>query len=168
MDLQDTFISNLKRFRKEQNMTQEKLAELCKTDTSYIGQIETKKRFPSLSFVERIAASLKVEPYRLYMPQDSSNDSVSVEELKLIESEILRALKTDIKKIVKKKKISYNTFKYRYICPHLLLSSSSHSYSPFSTLCYVQHYGIKYDLLLCLLYPIHGYNIWSIISVILV
>ena len=54
MDLQDTFISNLKRFRKEQNMTQEKLAELCKTDTSYIGQIETKKRFPSLSFVERI------------------------------------------------------------------------------------------------------------------
>lgn len=102
MDLQDTFISNLKRFRKEQNMTQEKLAELCKTDTSYIGQIETKKRFPSLSFVERIAASLKVEPYRLYMPQDSSNDSVSVEELKVIESEILRALKTDIKKIVKK------------------------------------------------------------------
>lgn len=102
MDLQDTFISNLKRFRKEQNMTQEKLAELCKTDTSYIGQIETKNPFPSLSFVERIAASLKVEPYRLYMPQDSSNDSVSVEELKLIESEILRALKTDIKKIVKK------------------------------------------------------------------
>ena len=101
MDLQDTFISNLKRFRKEQNMTQEKLAELCKTDTSYIGQIETKKRFPSLSFVERIAASLKVEPYRLYMPQDS-NGSVSAEELKLIESEILRALKTDIKKIVKK------------------------------------------------------------------
>ena len=101
MDLQDTFISNLKRFRKEQNMTQEKLAELCKTDTSYIGQIETKKRFPSLSFVERIAASLKVEPYSLYMPQDS-NSSVSAEELKLIESEILRALKTDIKKIVKK------------------------------------------------------------------
>lgn len=101
MDLQDTFISNLKRFRKEQNMTQEKLAELCKTDTSYIGQIETKKRFPSLSFVERIAASLKVEPYRLYMPQDS-NSSVSAEELKLIESEILRALKTDIKKIAKK------------------------------------------------------------------
>ena len=46
MDLQDVFISNLKRFRKEQHITQEKLAELCDTETSYIGQIETKKRLP--------------------------------------------------------------------------------------------------------------------------
>lgn len=102
MDLQDIFISNLKRFRREQRITQEKLAELCKTDTSYIGQIETKKRFPSLSFVEKIAAALKIEPYRLYMPQDSKNGSVSAEELRLIEEEILRTLQSDIKKIVRK------------------------------------------------------------------
>ena len=102
MDLQDIFISNLKRFRREQRITQEKLAELCKTDTSYIGQIETKKRFPSLSFVEKIAAALKIEPYRLYMPQDSKSGSVSAEELKLIEEEILRTLQSDIKKIVRK------------------------------------------------------------------
>ncbi len=102
MDLQDIFISNLKRFRKEQSITQEKLAELCKTDTSYIGQIETKKRFPSLSFVEKIASALEIEPYRLYMPQDSKSGSVSAEELRLIEEEILRTLQSDIKKIVKK------------------------------------------------------------------
>ncbi len=102
MDLQDIFISNLKTFRKERHITQEKLAELCKTDTSYIGQIETKKRFPSLSFVEKIAASLKIEPYRLYMSPETKDISVSAEELKSIESEILRTLKTDIKKIVKK------------------------------------------------------------------
>lgn len=102
MDLQDIFISNLKRFRKEQRVTQEKLAELCKTDTSYIGQIETKKRFPSLSFVEKIAAALEIEPYRLYMPQNSKSGSVSAEELRLIEEEILRTLQSDIKKIVKK------------------------------------------------------------------
>ena len=46
MDLQEIFISNLKRFRKEQHITQEKLAELCDTETSYIGQIETKKKIP--------------------------------------------------------------------------------------------------------------------------
>ena len=47
------FISNLKTIRKERQITQEKLAELCNTDTAYIGQIETKKRFPSLTFIEK-------------------------------------------------------------------------------------------------------------------
>ena len=60
MDLQDIFISNLKRFRKIRHITQEELAERCETDTSYIGQIETKKRFPSLALVEKIATALEI------------------------------------------------------------------------------------------------------------
>ena len=61
MDLQDVFISNLKRFRKEQHITQEKLAELCDKETSYIGQIKKKKRFPSLTFIENMTDNLKYE-----------------------------------------------------------------------------------------------------------
>ena len=57
MNLQDVFISNLKTIRKERQITQEKLAELCNTDTAYIGQIETKKRFPSISLIEKIATA---------------------------------------------------------------------------------------------------------------
>lgn len=72
MDLQETFISNLKRFRKMRHITQEELAERCETDTSYIGQIETKKRFPSLSLVEKIAAALEIQAYQLYKPQEQS------------------------------------------------------------------------------------------------
>ena len=60
MDLQEIFISNLKRFRKEQHITQEKLAELCDTETSYIGQIETKKRLPSFSTVFQKVSSIRV------------------------------------------------------------------------------------------------------------
>ena len=60
MDLQDVFISNLKRFRKEQHITQEKLAELRNTETSYIGQIETKKRLPSFSTVFQKVSSIRV------------------------------------------------------------------------------------------------------------
>ena len=71
MDLQDVFISNLKRFRKEQHITQEKLAELCDTETSYIGQIETKKRFPSLTFIEKIASAINIQPYLLFKPIDN-------------------------------------------------------------------------------------------------
>ena len=63
MGLQDIFISNLKSIRKEKHITQEKLAEMCETDTAYIGQIETKKRFPSITFIEKISEALGIEPY---------------------------------------------------------------------------------------------------------
>lgn len=70
MSLQDTFVDNLKRFRKERHLTQEKLAELCNTETSYIGQIEIKKRFPSLSFIEKLAEVLNIPAYYLYKPTE--------------------------------------------------------------------------------------------------
>ena len=70
MSLQDTFVDNLKRFRKERHLTQEKLAELCNTETSYIGQIEIKKRFPSLTFVEKLAEVLNIPAYYFYRPAE--------------------------------------------------------------------------------------------------
>lgn len=42
------------------------LAARCNTDVSYIGQIETGKRFPSIKLIEKIAEALDVEPYRLF------------------------------------------------------------------------------------------------------
>lgn len=70
MDLQDTFISNMRRIRREKKITQEKLAELCETDTSYIGQIETKKRCPSFAFIEKIADSLEISADTLFKPEE--------------------------------------------------------------------------------------------------
>lgn len=74
MDLQDIFISNLKIIRKRKHITQEKLAEFCNTDTAYIGQIETKKRFPSVTFIEKIADALEIEPYRLFKDESAKNE----------------------------------------------------------------------------------------------
>ncbi len=99
MDLQDIFISNLKRFRKERGLTQEKLAELCETETSYIGQIETRKRFPSLVFIEKIADKLKVEPYQLFKPVEEI-DSCKFSDVSLeIQNELLLAISDDIAQI---------------------------------------------------------------------
>lgn len=84
MDLQDIFISNLKIIRKGKRITQEKFAELCDTDTSYIGQIETRKRFPSVSFIEKIAVALGVEPYQLFKDEfaESEEQRARIIELK--------------------------------------------------------------------------------------
>ncbi len=82
MDLQEIFISNLKMARKKLHITQEKLAELCDTDTAYIGQIETKKRFPSITFIEKIAKALKIEPYILFKNKSDENEEKRINSLK--------------------------------------------------------------------------------------
>jgi transcriptional regulator with XRE-family HTH domain len=69
MGLKETFVHNLKKFRKIEGISQAKLAALCDTDLSYIGQIEMGKRFPSIKLIEKIAAVLNVEAYRLFMDE---------------------------------------------------------------------------------------------------
>jgi len=69
MGLKDNFVRNLKKFRKIEGVSQAKLANLCDTDLSYIGQIEMGKRFPSIKLIEKIAVALNVDAYRLFMDE---------------------------------------------------------------------------------------------------
>ena len=97
MDLQDIFISNLKRFRKLRHITQEELAERCNTETSYIGQIEIRKRFPSLPLIEKIAEALEIQAYQLYKPVESEEKKKSLETLK---TELQEKIGNDIDRII--------------------------------------------------------------------
>jgi len=69
MGLKENFVQNLKKFRKIEGISQAKLATLCDTDLSYIGQIEMGKRFPSIKLIEKIAVVLDIEAYRLFMDE---------------------------------------------------------------------------------------------------
>jgi transcriptional regulator with XRE-family HTH domain len=74
MELQAVFTENMKKYRKQAKLTQEKLAELCDTDHRYIGQIETGRRCPSLEYVGKIAAALNIAPYRLFYDETNAED----------------------------------------------------------------------------------------------
>src|SRR5215471_14927722 len=74
MELQTVFAENMKKYRKQAKLTQEKLAELCDTDHRYIGQIETGRRCPSLEYVGKIAAALNIAPYRLFYDETNMED----------------------------------------------------------------------------------------------
>jgi len=71
MGIQAVFAENMKKYRKEAKLTQEKLAEICGTDYRYIGQMETGIRCPSLDYVERIASALKIAPYRMFYDENN-------------------------------------------------------------------------------------------------
>ncbi len=102
MDLQTIFVSNLKKLRKERHITQEKLAELCHKETSYIGQIEIKHRFPSLPLIEKISEVLNVKPYILFKESDYSDIELKKEKIENIKEELLSCFNEDITKILEK------------------------------------------------------------------
>jgi len=72
--------NNMKTARKEKNLTQMQLAELCDTSLNYIGLIETEKRFPSAEMLEKIAKALDLEPQDMFA-ESINNSSLIIKEL---------------------------------------------------------------------------------------
>lgn len=75
MDIFLVFSQNLKKYRLEQNLSQEKLSELSGLHRTYISSIERGKRSISLKNIERIAIALKIPVYCLFIQKEEINDT---------------------------------------------------------------------------------------------
>ncbi len=64
----DIFRNNLRCYRIEQGLTQEKLSELTGISTDYLSEIERGKKTPSFKRMELIAKALNLEVYKLFLP----------------------------------------------------------------------------------------------------
>ena len=64
--LRTILAGNLKVYRNESGLSQQKLAEMVGTAPNYIAMIEGEKRFPTDTMLEKIAAALKREPCELF------------------------------------------------------------------------------------------------------
>jgi transcriptional regulator with XRE-family HTH domain len=84
MGLKQVFIRNLRKFRNSRGLSQMKLAELCDTAPSYIGEIEIGRRFPSLKLIEKIGRVLNIEPYRFFIDETEKHQSEVDEVISLI------------------------------------------------------------------------------------
>jgi len=68
--LQETLAGNIKRARSRLGYSQMRLAELSEISTSFVGEIELGKKFPSPMVLERLAASLGLKPYQLFFEEE--------------------------------------------------------------------------------------------------
>lgn len=75
--LKDLLIFNIKYFRFKNNMSQEKLAELCGFSSRYMTDIERGKHCPTIDKIEIISKSLKMEPYELFQNHRYDENIVS-------------------------------------------------------------------------------------------
>lgn len=66
MDIITVFASNVKKYRTELGVSQEKLAEMSNLHRTYISAIECRRRSISLENIQRIADALDIETYKLF------------------------------------------------------------------------------------------------------
>ena len=75
--LKDLLIFNIKYYRYKNNLSQEKLAELCSFSSRYMTDIERGKHCPTIDKIEVIAKNLKLEPFELFQNPKRDEDVVS-------------------------------------------------------------------------------------------
>ena len=83
-DIRQILAGNMKKYRKIQKISQEKLAEKINTAPNYIAMIEVGRKFPSAGMLERIALALNVDTPELFTTNTvtfMSNSNKSVERL---------------------------------------------------------------------------------------
>lgn len=71
MNIIKVFGTNLRKYRKELGVSQEKFAEMCGLHRTYISDIERFQRSIALDNVQKIADALGIETYKLFL---NSND----------------------------------------------------------------------------------------------
>lgn len=69
MDIVKVFGTNLRRYRTERGISQEKFAEMCGLHRTYISDIERFQRSIALDNVQKIADALDIDTYKLFIEE---------------------------------------------------------------------------------------------------
>lgn len=78
MDIVRVFGSNLRKFRTEMGLSQEKFAEKCGLHRTYISDIERFQRSIALENVQKIADALGIDTYKLFIEEGDPNDKQEI------------------------------------------------------------------------------------------
>lgn len=70
MDIVRILGTNLRKYRLEKGISQEKFADLCGLHRTYISDIECFQRNVSIENVQRIAEALEIDAYKLLMKNE--------------------------------------------------------------------------------------------------
>lgn len=69
VDIIKVFGNNVRKYRTQRQISQEKFAELCGLHRTYISDIECFRRSISLDNIQKIADALGIETYKLFLEE---------------------------------------------------------------------------------------------------
>ena len=67
MDIIKVFGTNVRKYRTEKKISQEKFAEHCGLHRTYISDVECFRRSIALDNIQKIADALEIETYKLFI-----------------------------------------------------------------------------------------------------
>jgi transcriptional regulator with XRE-family HTH domain len=95
-NLREILAKNLRENRRKCGFSQEKLAEKAGISTQYLAMIEIARKFPAADVLERIAGSMDIKVYELFLIDHSPK-----EELEQLRKDIICEMKQTFGEIVK-------------------------------------------------------------------
>lgn len=69
MNLLHTFATNVKKYRLNQKLSQEKLGEIAGMHRTYISAIERERRSIAIDNIQKLADALNIEAYKLFIEE---------------------------------------------------------------------------------------------------
>lgn len=67
MNLLHIFATNVRKYRLEKNLSQEKLAEIADLHRTYISALERERRNISIDNIQKVADALGIDAYKLFI-----------------------------------------------------------------------------------------------------
>ena len=100
--IRDVFINNLKFYRRQKGISQEKLSYAVGKSIAYINQIENRDSWPQPEMVDKIASALGITSSALFEESGSPKNVKNqfAEQFgKSLESELLARIEKDVKEV---------------------------------------------------------------------
>lgn len=102
--IRETFVNNLKFYRKQKGISQEKLSYAVGKSIAYINQIENKDTWPQPEMVDKIAVVLGISSSALF-EENSSPENLKIRFAekfgKAIETELISRIEKDVMEVCK-------------------------------------------------------------------
>lgn len=103
--IREIFVNNLKYYRKQKGISQEKLSYAVERSIAYINQIENKDTWPQPEMVDKIAIALGIPSSALFEEKGCpENQKAQFEDKfgKSLETELLSRIEKDVKEVCAK------------------------------------------------------------------
>ena len=79
VDIKKIFGKNLRKYRVEKHISQEKLAEMAGLGPKSLSPVENGHKFINVNKIEKICEVLDIEPYQLFINNDEKIISINIQ-----------------------------------------------------------------------------------------
>ena len=111
INLRKILAKNIKKQREKLGITQENLAEQAEISAAMMNDIEGCRTWISDKTLKKLSSALKIDAYRLFIPEITSGEAIPVEvvmELSLELHEMLKKYTASVEKTLKKRGFLFN------------------------------------------------------------